>query len=67
MAGDKLSVTCEFDTSSTDHEVHAGATHNDEMCNMYLMVSTAERRAFDVQHVPDDKRCMACYCRATFA
>ncbi|KAG2440171.1 hypothetical protein HXX76_004284 [Chlamydomonas incerta] len=36
--GDRLTVTCLFDTSSKTAPVSAGGTHNDEMCNMYTMV-----------------------------
>jgi len=35
--GDRMSVTCMFNTSAVGHAVHAGATHADEMCNLYLM------------------------------
>ena len=27
-----------FDSSTQTHPVNAGATHNDEMCNLYLML-----------------------------
>eukprot|EP00198_Chlamydomonas_reinhardtii_P008225 XP_001697562.1 peptidylglycine alpha-amidating monooxygenase [Chlamydomonas reinhardtii] len=36
--GDRLTVTCLFDSSSKTAPVNAGGTHNDEMCNMYTMV-----------------------------
>lgn len=35
--GDRLTVTCVFNTTGVAHTVHAGATHADEMCNLYLM------------------------------
>jgi hypothetical protein len=35
--GDRLTVTCTFDSSGVDHPVTAGPTHDHEMCNMYLM------------------------------
>lgn len=36
--GDTLKTTCMFDSSSQTQPVNAGATHNDEMCNLYLML-----------------------------
>ena len=36
--GDTLKATCMFDSSSVTDTVYAGATHNDEMCNLYLML-----------------------------
>ena len=36
--GDTLKATCMFDSSSQTQPVNAGATHNDEMCNLYLML-----------------------------
>ncbi len=32
--GDRLAVTCDFDSSGMVHEVAAGPTHEHEMCNM---------------------------------
>ena len=36
--GDTLKATCMFDSSGVTKAVNAGATHNDEMCNLYLML-----------------------------
>ncbi|KXZ51597.1 hypothetical protein GPECTOR_12g561 [Gonium pectorale] len=36
--GDRLTVTCDYDTTSRKDPINAGGTHNDEMCNMYVMV-----------------------------
>ena len=36
--GDTLKATCMFDSSNQTKPVNAGATHNDEMCNLYLML-----------------------------
>eukprot|EP00197_Chlamydomonas_leiostraca_P013619 CAMPEP_0202860488 /NCGR_PEP_ID=MMETSP1391-20130828/2163_1 /ASSEMBLY_ACC=CAM_ASM_000867 /TAXON_ID=1034604 /ORGANISM="Chlamydomonas leiostraca, Strain SAG 11-49" /LENGTH=823 /DNA_ID=CAMNT_0049539651 /DNA_START=226 /DNA_END=2694 /DNA_ORIENTATION=+ len=36
--GDRLKVTCDFDSTSRSTPTYAGSTHNDEMCNMYMMV-----------------------------
>ncbi|KAL0044814.1 hypothetical protein WJX82_010409 [Trebouxia sp. C0006] len=36
--GDTLKATCMFDSSAVHSPVNAGATHNDEMCNLYLML-----------------------------
>lgn len=36
--GDTLKATCMFDSTSVKQAVNAGATHNDEMCNLYLML-----------------------------
>ncbi|KAA6418001.1 MAG: peptidylglycine alpha-amidating monooxygenase [Trebouxia sp. A1-2] len=36
--GDTLKATCMFDSSAVHNPVNAGATHNDEMCNLYLML-----------------------------
>ena len=36
--GDTLKATCMFDSSQMKQQVNAGATHNDEMCNLYLML-----------------------------
>ena len=38
--GSRLRATCRFDSSSSDHDVTAGATSANEMCNLYLMFST---------------------------
>ena len=35
--GDPLHQACVFDSSSRDRATAAGATHGDEMCNLYLM------------------------------
>ena len=40
--GTLLRATCRFNSSSVDHPVSAGSTHNDEMCNLYLMFSAAQ-------------------------
>ena len=32
--GDRLKVTCDFDSTSRTSPTMAGGTHNDEMCNM---------------------------------
>ncbi|KAG2498330.1 hypothetical protein HYH03_003590 [Edaphochlamys debaryana] len=37
-AGDRVTVTCDFDSTSRTAVTNAGGTHNDEMCNMYVMV-----------------------------
>lgn len=37
--GDRLKVTCEFNSSSRILPTFAGPTHEYEMCNMYVMVS----------------------------
>ncbi|GIL97341.1 hypothetical protein Vretimale_2809 [Volvox reticuliferus] len=36
--GDRLTVTCDFDSTSRSTVTSAGGTHNDEMCNMYVML-----------------------------
>lgn len=36
--GDRLKVTCDFDSSSRDRVTTAGSKHTDEMCNMYALV-----------------------------
>jgi hypothetical protein len=36
--GDILRTTCEFDSSDRDTATSAGATHEHEMCNLYMMV-----------------------------
>lgn len=36
--GDRLKVTCDFDSTGQTTVVVAGATHEHEMCNLYLMV-----------------------------
>jgi hypothetical protein len=38
LPGDKLEVTCDFDSSLRDRPTVAGHTASDEMCNLYLMV-----------------------------
>ena len=43
--GDKLRVTCAYDTTSRAAPTPAGWGHGDEMCNLYLMVH-AEAPAF---------------------
>ena len=37
LPGDRMKMTCNFDSSSKKTEVYAGASHEDEMCNLYLM------------------------------
>jgi hypothetical protein len=39
--GERLNVSCEFDSSDRDAPVSAGPDHVHEMCNMYLMVYSA--------------------------
>jgi hypothetical protein len=39
--GDKLTTTCDFDSSKQTSVVRAGATHTNEMCNLYMMVYSA--------------------------
>jgi hypothetical protein len=36
--GDRLTTTCDFDSSKQTDVVRAGATHTNEMCNLYMMV-----------------------------
>ncbi|EFJ48883.1 hypothetical protein VOLCADRAFT_120843 [Volvox carteri f. nagariensis] len=36
--GDRLTVTCDFDSTNRSTVTVAGSTHKDEMCNMYIMV-----------------------------
>jgi hypothetical protein len=36
--GDPITATCDFDSREASRDVHAGATHGDEMCNLYLML-----------------------------
>ena len=36
--GDRLTVTCDFNSTVQKQSVAAGPTHEHEMCNMYLMV-----------------------------
>ena len=36
--GDTLEATCHFDSMERDEVTHAGATHHDEMCNLYMMM-----------------------------
>eukprot|EP00116_Pleurobrachia_bachei_P011249 sb/3471511/ len=38
--GDTVYARCEFDTRSTNRTIYIGSTHNDEMCNLYLMYYT---------------------------
>ena len=38
MPGDKLKNTCDFNSTGMDHDVYAGHTSADEMCNLYLML-----------------------------
>ena len=40
QAGDRMEVTCEFDSTDRILPVYAGPTHKDEMCNLYLMGSS---------------------------
>ena len=40
MAGETLEATCDYDSRGTAHAVRAGATHHDEMCNLYFMMWT---------------------------
>ena len=34
---DRLEATCVFDSSERKEATSAGATHSDEMCNLYLI------------------------------
>eukprot|EP00210_Caulerpa_lentillifera_P005706 g5457.t1 len=36
--GEQLEVTCEYNSTEKNHTVQTGATHKDEMCNMYMIV-----------------------------
>jgi hypothetical protein len=36
-AGQRLRATCRFNASTSDHDVPAGATSANEMCNLYLL------------------------------
>ncbi len=38
LPGDHLDVTCLFNSTGETKAVGAGHTHNDEMCNLYMMV-----------------------------
>ncbi|PIK57312.1 putative peptidyl-glycine alpha-amidating monooxygenase B-like [Apostichopus japonicus] len=38
--GDVIATRCTFDGTRTDHEVHVGSKHTDEMCNLYIMYYT---------------------------
>ncbi|KAJ9507908.1 hypothetical protein QJQ45_021247 [Haematococcus lacustris] len=38
LPGDSLKVTCDFDSTGRPTWTAAGSTHNDEMCNLYMMV-----------------------------
>ena len=38
--GDWLRASCDFSSAETNHVVRAGASHHDEMCNLYMMVSS---------------------------
>ena len=40
-AGDRMEMTCDFDSSNETEEVYAGHTADHEMCNLYLMSSSA--------------------------
>ena len=40
--GDKIRVTCVYDTSNRTEVTRAGWGHGDEMCNLYLMVHAEE-------------------------
>ena len=42
LPGSKVRVTCAFDTTSRDALTRAGWGHDDEMCNLYLMVHAEE-------------------------
>ncbi|KAK3236958.1 hypothetical protein CYMTET_52932, partial [Cymbomonas tetramitiformis] len=35
--GQRVRVTCRFNSTGLQHEVHTGAAHTDEMCNLYFM------------------------------
>lgn len=39
-AGETLQATCEYDSRTMSHAVRSGATHHDEMCNLYFMMWT---------------------------
>ena len=38
--GEALRASCDFSSAGTNHVVRAGASHHDEMCNLYMMVSS---------------------------
>ncbi|CAD5116877.1 DgyrCDS5721 [Dimorphilus gyrociliatus] len=38
--GDRLVARCTFDARNRNTDTHIGSTHNDEMCNFYLMYYT---------------------------
>lgn len=40
LPGDRMEMTCDFDSSEKMTEVYAGQTHEDEMCNLYLMAAS---------------------------
>lgn len=36
--GDVLEATCDYDSMERHEVTHAGATHHNEMCNLYMMM-----------------------------
>lgn len=38
LAGDTLQATCNFNSLEREEVTSAGATHHDEMCNLYMMM-----------------------------
>lgn len=54
--GDTLAARCTFDGTGTDHAVHVGGAHTDEMCNLYLMYYTDSQhgKPFQICHSDGD-------------
>jgi len=48
--GSDWMATCSYNTESADGTVHVGQGHNNEMCNLYLMLSS---------HVPLNSECLS--------
>ena len=41
LPGRDVQATCDFDSSERDSTTSAGSTHHDEVCNLYLLTSSA--------------------------
>ncbi len=41
LPGREIQATCDFDSSERSGPTSAGSTHHDEMCNLYLLTSSA--------------------------
>jgi peptidylamidoglycolate lyase len=41
LPGDTINFQCEYNSMNQNHYVSVGATHRDEMCNLYLMYHSA--------------------------